>query len=72
MNSDVNVGEVYEHPCGLAVRVISQRVPGDRYDDLPVWCEVVTGARAGDIIYGVGHRDSWCMVSQYGWKKRVS
>ena len=72
MNSDVEVGEIYEHPCGLVVKVISQRVPGDRLDYLPVLCEVIVGAQAGDVTYECGHRDGWSLIPEYGWKKRVT
>ena len=62
----VVVGERWRHKNGLTVRIIGQKVPGDRDDELRVWCEVVIAGGSG---YRVGERNGWHLLSLYGWQK---
>lgn len=74
-DSNVTVGELWQHRSGLTLRVIGQQVPGDRNDELRVWCEVVSAASVHEEDYSepyaVGDRDGWCLLDIYGWKKVV-
>lgn len=67
--SDKVIGDTYEHPCGLVLRVIGKNVPGDRYDEARTWCEVIKGAVVDDVCYDIGYRGGWCLFAVYGWKK---
>jgi hypothetical protein len=72
MDANVKVGELYEHVSGLVLRVIGQHVPGDRDDELRVWCEVVGVPRRWcEVIRAraLGLRVGWCLLEQYGWKR---
>lgn len=62
---EAHVGEVWEHRSGLRLRVIGRHVPGDRDDELRVWCEVI-GTKT-ELRYKVGDRDGWTLLKGYGW-----
>lgn len=66
-NPDVVVDALYVHPSGLIVRVLDQHVPGDRDDELRVWCEVVQASPK--LRYKVGERDGWNLLPFEGWSK---
>jgi hypothetical protein len=61
-----SVGSVWVHPSGLRLLVIGQHVPGDRNDELRVWCEVIEDKQDR---YRVGYRDGWVLIVENRWRQ---
>jgi len=69
-------GEVWSHVRGTKLRVIDNHVPGDRYDEERVYCEILEFTNdlssdeiaQGFVVYKSGDRDGWILIDgMYGW-----